>query len=101
MKDLKVYCIMDRKTRRGFFNSINLMQKEIAKLIGSWQGNVSKTIKGIHPLTIERVIILQKINNFPTEELKNGIKTLRIGSLTEIKEREFKDFIWDFKAAKF
>jgi hypothetical protein len=36
MKELKIYCIMYNKTRKKFFNSINLMQWEIAELIGSW-----------------------------------------------------------------
>lgn len=101
MKNLKIYCIMNNKTRKKFFGSINLMQKEIANLVGSWQGNVSKTIKGIHLLTIERIMILQKLNNLPTKEIKDGIKILRIGSLTKIKEKKFKDFIWNLKATNY
>jgi len=97
LEKLKVYCILEETTRDSFFNSLNLKQQEIAKLINSWQGNVSKTTKGIHNLTIEQLIILQTANQFPMNELKKGIKTLRIGSLTEIEDEEFMNFIFNLK----
>lgn len=97
MKDLKVYCILKSKDRIKLFNSLNIKQKEIAELIGSWQGNVSKIMKGTHNLTIEQLYILLEKSNFDLSSIINNIKLLRVGNLTHMRDASFKRYMFSLK----
>jgi predicted transcriptional regulator len=52
---MQVYLDLKKKFRKRLFNSLNLTQKEIANLVGSWQGNICRTIKGCHLLRVEQI----------------------------------------------
>lgn len=84
-KDLEVYIELKPLFRAEFFKSMNLQQKEIAKRINSWQGNVSKTQKGIILLRLEQIETLLPYSTFSKGVLIKNIEHLRIGSLTKIK----------------
>jgi len=92
MHNLKIYCILEDKYLSELFKKQNLKQKEIAKLINSWQGNVSKTIKGKHLLTLENFNLL--CNRVNEKNHLDKIKNIRIGSLTILENnKENKNFI--------
>jgi len=92
MHNLKIYCILENKYILELFKKQNLKQKEIAKLINSWQGNVSKTIKGKHLLTLENFNLL--CNRVNEKNHLDKIKNIRIGSLTILENnKENKNFI--------
>ena len=63
-----------------------LKQKEIAKMINSWQGNVSKTLKGELGIVMEGFCKLNKRVNYPNP-LDKLIK-INIGSLTTLENNE-------------
>lgn len=98
--NLRVYCFLEDDYRRYLFSAQNLFQREIAELIGSWQGNVSKTIKGIHQLNLEQIYLLtSRIGEpFPFDK----VYKVRVGSLTELAEHEeFLATVYDLKVAMF
>lgn len=97
MKRLKIHTLLNNQTRNLLFDSINLKQKEIAKLIGSYQGNVCKIQQGKINLTIEQLEIMRKQANLPKSKLKNSIKTLRVGNLTHITDLKFKEYMFRIK----
>jgi hypothetical protein len=57
-------------------------QKEIAALIGSWQSNVSRTLKGEHLMTLQQIRILEN------QGLHLPVQHLRIGCLTDLPYSE-------------
>ena len=61
-----------------------MYQKDIAKIIGSWQANVSRTVDGTHLLKIEQLIKLSKYSSFNKKDMLNNIKYFRVGSLTKL-----------------
>ena len=102
LHNLKVYRSFEDRYRFELFKKQDLKQKELAKLINSWQGNISKTIKGKHLLTIEKFYLLG--NRIKEKDLIDKIKDIRIGSLTTLKNngenKNFIRYIYNIKAAK-
>ncbi len=97
-RNLEIYIELSPSFRRDFFHSLRLKQKEIAKLINSWQGNVSRTQKGQILLRLEQIEILLEKSSYSKEELLLHIKNIRIGSLTKIKQNpEIFAFLKKFK----
>lgn len=99
---MKVYCFLYDNCLNELFSKQNLYQREIAKLIGSWQGNVSKVVSGTHQLTIEQYYLLG--NRISDVNLFNKIKSIRIGNLTSLrnnkKNQEFIKYVYDSKINK-
>lgn len=92
LSNLSIYCILEDEYLVKLFKKQKLFQREIATLIGSWQGNVSKTNKGIHKLKMEQFHILSK--RVDESNIINKIKSIRVGSLTTLENNdENKDFI--------
>lgn len=58
------------------------MQKEVAALVGSWQANVCRTLKGEHLFTLRQIRILEQ------QGLSLPIKKLRVGNLTDLPYSE-------------
>ncbi|HLC50767.1 MAG TPA: hypothetical protein VJH90_00125 [archaeon] len=87
-----IYCCMNNKFRIEFFRSLNMKQKEIAKLINSWQGNVCKTIQGKHLLTIRQSNILQSSSDFTTNNIIGNIFYIRIGKSKFNLKKDIKYF---------
>lgn len=100
LNNLKVYCFLENKHQTQLFEKQNLKQREIAKLINSWQSNVSRTIQSKHLLTIEQFHILNK--RIKEDNQFNKIKSIRIGSLTHLENnkenRNFISYIYNLKA---
>tara|TARA_Y100000310_G_C20643080_1_gene795042 strand:+ start:777 stop:1928 length:1152 start_codon:yes stop_codon:yes gene_type:complete len=100
LKKLKIYCFLDRDYLIELFKKQNLKQKEIAKLIGSWQPNVSRLIKGKHQLSLEQYQLLANRINHRNPQSK--IKSIRIGSLTHLENnkenRNFINYLYNIKA---
>ena len=86
MYNLKVSCFLEDGYRKELFNQQKLKQKEIAKMINSWQGNVSKTLKGELGIVMEGFCKLNKRVNYPNP-LDKLIK-INIGSLTTLENNE-------------
>jgi len=57
-------------------------QKELAVLLGSWQGNVCRVLQERFLLTLKQIGILEE------KGFKFSIKSLRIGNLTELPWNE-------------
>ncbi|MEK6932249.1 MAG: hypothetical protein AABW56_00455 [Nanoarchaeota archaeon] len=85
MKNLNIYIKLKSDFRREFFSSLNLDQKEIARIIGSWQSNVSRTISGIHLLRIEQFSRLLKYSDYKIKDIIKSTEEIRISSLTKFQ----------------
>ncbi|MFQ6009601.1 MAG: hypothetical protein ACE5J7_00565 [Candidatus Aenigmatarchaeota archaeon] len=75
------YCKLNDEFRLEFFDSINLYQRDIAKIINSWQGNVCKTIQGKHLMTINQIKRLIPYSKFSKEDINKNIEGVRIGNM--------------------
>ena len=95
---MRVHCNLDKNLRINLFKSLNMKQKEIAKLINSWQPNVSRLIKGIHLPTIEQLMLLSKKTGYNRDTIIKNIKNIRIGFLTTIKpDKKFINYLFNIK----
>ena len=98
-KKLEIYLELEEKFRNSFFRSIALKQKIIAKLIDSWQGNVSKAQAGIILLRVEQIKILIPYSSCSKERILSNTKNMRVGSLTKIKPNKTSiKFLKQFKS---
>ncbi len=79
LRSRRIYCKLKDHFRSEFFKSIGMEQKEIAKYIKSWQGNVSKMIEGKHLLTIKQLKILQPYSKFNISDIIDNIQHIRFG----------------------
>lgn len=96
--NMKVYVDLKDTFRKNLFNSINLTQNEIAKIIDSWQGNVCKTIQGKHLLNLEQIHSLLKLSKKDWLEVISNTEKIRIGQLTELNKNEtFLNFVLEQK----
>jgi predicted XRE-type DNA-binding protein len=100
MHNLKVSCFLEDDYRKELFNQQRLKQKEIAKIINSWQGNVSKTIKGELGLILEGFCKLNKRISY--QGPLDKIIKINIGSLTTLENNEenkqFIEYLYNIKA---
>lgn len=99
---LSIYCFVEENFLRDLFNKQNLKQKELAKLLGSWQPNISRMIKGEHQLLMERFHLLNKRIN--QKNYFDKIEKIRIGSLTYLENnkenKKFIKYLFNFKLNK-
>ncbi|MDD5133355.1 MAG: hypothetical protein PHD81_01460 [Candidatus Nanoarchaeia archaeon] len=96
---LNVHLSFNDDFRKEFFESLNMNQKDIAKIIGSWQANVCKTINGTHLLKIEQLNNLLPYSKFTKEDIIKNIEYIRIGLLTKLKvNEEILRFLKEFKS---
>ncbi len=58
--------------------SESFMQRELARIIGSWQGNVCRILQGKILLSLEQIQVLEKLG------YTFAIQKLRVGNLTEL-----------------
>jgi len=97
-----VPCFVEKNFLKELFEKQNLKQKELAKLLNSWQPNISRMIKGKHQLLMERFHLLNKRVN--QTDYFNKICKIRIGSLTYLENNnengKFIRYLHDFKATK-
>ena len=98
-KNLDIYFDFREDFRPNFFESLNMMQREIAEKIDSWQANVCRTIDGTHLLRVEQVMQLLPYSSYSKKEVIQNIEEIRIGSLTRIKPTsETVAFLKEFKS---
>jgi len=83
LESRRIYCKLNDDFRKEFFSSIRMKQKEIAKSISSWQGNVSRTMKGKHLLTIKQLKILQPYSRFDISKIIENVEHIRFGPLSK------------------
>lgn len=80
VRDSKVFAVVDSSDLKKL--SERYSQRDLAVLIGSWQGNVCRVLQGKFLLTLRQIKILEEKGfNF-------SIKKLRIGNLTELPWNE-------------
>ena len=92
LDNLSVYCFIEKNSLEDLFEKQNLKQKELARLLNSWQPNISRMIQGKHQLLMERFHLLNKKIN--RDNYFNKIYKIRIGTLTYIENNnENKKFI--------
>lgn len=82
----EIYCDLSEKFRIKLLKS-GLTQKIVAKMIGSWQANVCRTIEGKHLLRFDQVKLLSEYHKIPNEEMFRNINKIRIGNA--------KSFVYD------
>lgn len=98
-KELNIYLQFNDSFRKKFFAGLPLLQKQIAKIIDSWQANVSRTITGKHLLRIEQLIKLLAYSNTTKKEVKQNITLIRVGNLTSIyPSPEVFNFLKEFRS---
>ncbi len=98
LKNLHVYCNLDDKFRFKLFESLNLTQREIARLLNSWQGNIAHMIKGKNLISIARLKRLAKYSCITEEKIIENIKFLRIGCLTKLDaDKKFIKLLFHYK----
>ena len=99
MHNLKISCFLEDEYRENLFEKQNLNQRKIAKLINSYQGNVSKTIKGELGIILDGLCTLNKRINH--ENPVNKIRSINIGSLTNLENnkenRNFINYIYNIR----
>jgi len=94
IKDVCVYIDIEKSYRKKIFSELNLTQNEIARILNSWQANVSRIISGVHLLKIEQIVTLAKYNNLSWEDILQNSNKIRIGNNTELNiDKEFIKFI--------
>ena len=96
-KRLRVYFRLKQKFRKQFFRSLQLLQREIAQKIGSWQGNVSGMISGQHLLNTEYLTKLISYSKYSKCDVIKNVGSIRIGCLTNLKlSRQILTFLKEF-----
>ncbi len=99
LKTRKIYCELEDEFRQEFFSTLGIFQKKVAKVIGSWQSNVSRTIRGTHLLTIEQLKILLHYSAFTESTLLNNIEGFRIGNMKGIiKDKNFLKYLFSIRS---
>jgi len=84
----KFYCILDDCFRESFFTSLKFNQKQIADIIKSYQGNVSRTVKGVHLLTTGQIAKLLPYTTLSLEDFVQKTIAVKIGK-AKIKDKYF------------
>lgn len=83
-----VYCDLDKSFRQRLFSSLEMSQDQIADTIHSHQGNVSKTIKGIHLLNKNQIKTLLHYTNITMTDFIQNTKAIRIGNGKLVSDRD-------------
>jgi hypothetical protein len=96
-KNLEVNCALEKNFRVKLFAQTNLTQKELAKHLDSWQGNVCKMISGEIGISIDRLLKLSELSNIKLGKIKENILETMVGRLTQIQNDDFTDFIFNLK----
>ena len=84
-----IYCDLTRNFRQDMFTSLGMTQNQISKIIGSYQGNVSKTIRGMHLLNKHQIENLLPYTNLSVLDFIKNTKAIRIGNSELILDRDF------------
>lgn len=80
VRDSRVYAVVDLSDLMRL--SKKYSQRDLAKILGSWQGNVCRVLQGKFLLTLKQIKTLEGIG------FMFHIKSLRIGNLTELPWNE-------------
>jgi len=78
IKKLKIYLRLDDRFRNKLFERLGMTQEKIAKLIDSYQGDVSQISKGIRPIEFRQLNVLCKLANINEDTTKNKITSLKV-----------------------
>lgn len=84
-----IYCDLTRNFRQSMFTSLGMTQNQISKIIDSYQGNVSKTIHGMHLLSKHQIKDLLPYTNLSLLDFIKNTQAIRIGNSELISDREF------------
>jgi len=84
VRDMTVYLELKPRFRNHFFSSLHMQQWKIAEIVDSWQGNISKTIKGIHLLKVEQITSLLNYSPFTWQDILKNSNFMRIGTQTKL-----------------
>ncbi len=75
-----IYCNLSDAFRELFFSSLHMSQRKIAGIIGSWQGNVCRTITGKHLLSVRQIANLLPYTRLSIDDFVSNTKAIRIGN---------------------
>ena len=105
IKGLEVFCSLNNEFRKEMFKSFDLYQRDIAKILNSYQGNISRNIKGTILLSIEQLITASyflKKQKFSIEKIIKNVDYIRMGRLTTIRnaQNDFLQILFDLKSSK-
>mgnify|MGYP001567293215 CR=1 FL=1 len=95
LNELKVYPLISKELINFLFYKTNLTQKELAKKLNTYQGNISKISSGNMCLNLNQFNIIISHINLNKKLILNKIKALRIGNLTIIEDPRFKEFMFN------
>jgi len=102
LKKVKVCFVFEKEFVSELFGSLSMNQREIAKLIGTYQASVSRMTKGSFLLRIEQIHKLsQELNQeeFSVKNIRKHVKVVRMGPNTYLKEPsdEFLDLLFELR----
>ena len=103
LRKVKVCFVFEKEFVSELFDGLYMNQKEIAKLIGTYQASVSHMTKGSFLLRIEQVLKLsQKLEQekFSVKKIRERIKAVRMGPDTYLSEYSdgFLDMLFEIRA---
>ncbi len=75
-----IYCNLGDSFRELFFSSLGMTQRKIAGIMGSWQGNVCRTVEGKHLLSVKQIENLLPYTELSIEDFITNTKAIRIGN---------------------
>jgi len=92
-----IYCNLNEGFRQLLFSSLNMSQRDIAKIINSYQGNVCRTVKGKHLLSMNQIKNLLPYTNLSTRDFFINTKSVRIGNgKNQIIDRNLIETVFKF-----
>ncbi|MFQ6032690.1 MAG: LAGLIDADG family homing endonuclease [Candidatus Zixiibacteriota bacterium] len=88
MRGLEVFCSLEDGFRKDMFQSFGASQRKIAKILDSYQGNISRNIKGTILLSMEQLITASNFigkKEFCIKRIIENTNYIRVGRLTTIR----------------
>lgn len=87
---------MNDKFRYNLFGSLKMSQRKIALIIDSYQGNVCRTIRGKHLLSIIQIKNLMPYANLSIKDFVENTEAIRVGNgKCLLSDRSFIEKVFD------
>jgi len=103
LQNLEVFCNIEAEFRKNMFKSFGISQRKIAKILNSYQGNISRNIQGTILLSAEQLIMASnfiKKEEISIEKIIENINYIRVGRLTPIRNvrNDFLQTLFELKS---
>lgn len=101
---MKACCSLEDEFRKDIFNEFKMNQRDIAKIMGTYQASVCRMKSGAFLPRIEQLIAVSEHLNkekYNIDNIKRNIKNIRIGNLTSLDDysKKFVDYLFNLKAS--